>query len=347
MVNTMTYLVRKKLALMIGTISAAALSLGSAASAGEYYHPAQTVATPVTYITAAAPITFRMANPNMMMGYAPQMTAPVGGAFDQSRVDPTLYPHQRVGNTYTVAGQSYTPQHDPTYDMVGTASWYGDKFHGKQTASGEIYDKNAMTAAHKTLPLNSYVIVTNMATGQSLKLRINDRGPFVGNRIIDLSEAAATVLGYKTSGLGDVRVQYAGPAETPQQQAYAAPVAPAPQYVAPQPAPAPQQYAQNMAQPHALPQQPRNYQPLRQQPQVQVPNIMAPAPVAPQPVMPQMAAPHAPVSIPEAYAPQAGQDDEFVTLTIKGPIHMAGSHNTQPQPRFIPAVNRVNHKTIR
>ena len=325
MVDRMTGKLNKKFVLALGVLSAAAVSLGTTATAGEYYIP------------TSAPITYKMTNPNMFTGYAPQATAP---ALNQTMVDPNLYPHQRVGNPYTVAGQTYTPRHEPSYDMVGTASWYGDKFHGKMTANGETYDKNAMTAAHKTLPLNSYVIVTNMATGQSLKLRINDRGPFVGNRIIDLSEAAATMLGYKTSGLGDVRVQYAGPAENTTQQAYAAP--------------APQQFAQNMAQPQVFqpqvqPQvsQPQTYQPLRQQapqaqqPQVHVPNIMAPAPL----FMPQAVLPTAPHAIPEAYAPTPGQDDEFVTLTIKGPIHMATDRAQSPRSYLTPVVNQTAYGT--
>ena len=132
--------------------------------------------------------------------------------FDQSRVDRVLYPHQSVGVPYTISGQRYYPVHDPGYNRAGVASWYGDKFHGRRTANGEIYNKHAMTAAHKTLPLNSYVIVTNLDTNYALRLRINDRGPFAGNRIIDLSEAAAVRLGLKKTGLGLVSVQYAGPA---------------------------------------------------------------------------------------------------------------------------------------
>ena len=94
------------------------------------------------------------------------------------------------------------------------ASWYGDKFHGKPTATGETFNKYDLTAAHKTLPLNSMVYVTNIETGKSLVVRLNDRGPFIGDRIIDLSEAAANALGTKGQGLNKVRVRYAGPADT-------------------------------------------------------------------------------------------------------------------------------------
>jgi len=138
--------------------------------------------------------------------------------FDTSRVDKDLYKHQRVGTPYTIMGKRYKPKHDPKYDKTGIASWYGDKFHGKPTATGEIYNKNDLTAAHRTLPLNSMLVVTNLDTGNSLMVRLNDRGPFTGNRIIDLSEGAAKALGI--SSTATVRVQYAGPADpmTPQRQ---------------------------------------------------------------------------------------------------------------------------------
>jgi rare lipoprotein A len=148
---------------------------------------------------------------------APQASAQY--MFDQNRVDPVLYPHQSVGAPYTVKGQTYVPAHNPKYDMVGSVSWYGQKFQGKMTASGERFNKNAMTAAHKTLPINSLVVVTNMATGQAVTVRINDRGPFVGNGVIDLSAAAAGALGYTAARAGNVRVQYAGAAMPVQQTA--------------------------------------------------------------------------------------------------------------------------------
>lgn len=91
-------------------------------------------------------------------------------------------------------------------DQCGGASWYGPGFHGKKTASGERFNENAMTAAHKTLPLGTVVKVTNQRTGKSIKVTINDRGPFVKGRIIDLSKAAAARLGTKNSGVGKVCV---------------------------------------------------------------------------------------------------------------------------------------------
>jgi rare lipoprotein A (peptidoglycan hydrolase) len=132
--------------------------------------------------------------------------------FNPSLIDRTLYNHQKVGKRYKIMGNYYTPKHEPYYDVVGVASWYGDKFHGKPTATGEIYNQYDLTVAHKTLPLNSLLYVTNLENGKSLMLRLNDRGPFIGNRIIDLSFAAAKALGTTEKGLAKVRVQYAGPA---------------------------------------------------------------------------------------------------------------------------------------
>ncbi len=118
----------------------------------------------------------------------------------------------KVGAPYQVAGIWYVPKEDPTYDKTGIASWYGDEFHQKATANGETFDMNAVSAAHTTLPLPSMVEVTNLDNGKSLVVRVNDRGPFVGDRIIDLSHEAARQLGYDRAGLAHVRVRYVGPA---------------------------------------------------------------------------------------------------------------------------------------
>lgn len=119
---------------------------------------------------------------------------------------------RKLGQPYKIAGRWYRPKEDPGYDRVGIASWYGQDFHGRLTANGETYDMNALTAAHKTLPLPSYGYVTNLANNRTVLVRINDRGPFAGNRIIDLSRATAKALGLEHAGVGKVRVQYAGPA---------------------------------------------------------------------------------------------------------------------------------------
>ena len=301
---------------------------------------------------------------------APESARPVlTDSFDMASVDPTLHPHQRVGKKYRYKGKSYTPQHDPSYNVVGTSSWYGDKFQGKPTASGEKFNKNDLTAAHRTLPLNSMLRVTNLETGKSIMVRLNDRGPFVGDRIIDLSESAALELGTYSNGLAMVRVQYAGPASS----AYSAPsqplpiappvtqpesmIAEAPSYVAPAPRHTP-----------AAP----TYSPLREQADlsalngdVNVETMPYIPPVDSVPHVPGSAemsaqAPHegraagqgyleseaaaAPQYVPEAsglsdYDPDV--DGGTVTLTIKGPIHMAKSQKVigsrSQEPRIIPA----------
>lgn len=119
-------------------------------------------------------------------------------------------PHYKVGAPYKVAGRWYVPQVDESYDQKGVASWYGDAFHGKLTANGEIFDKRRISAAHKTLPLPTLVEVENLENGRKLVVRVNDRGPFVDDRIIDLSHAAADELGFTTKGLARVRVRYIG-----------------------------------------------------------------------------------------------------------------------------------------
>lgn len=113
----------------------------------------------------------------------------------------------KVGKPYKVMGKWYTPQEDFDYNETGIASWYGKDFHAKYTANGEVYDMNSLTAAHKTLPLPSIVRVTNLENGRSLVLRVNDRGPFVGNRIIDISKRGAQLLGFQNQGTAKVRVE--------------------------------------------------------------------------------------------------------------------------------------------
>ncbi len=112
---------------------------------------------------------------------------------------------------YQVRGRWYQPMQDATgYDEVGIASWYGDQFNGRPTASGEIFDMHGLSAAHKTLPLPGLVEVTNLANGRTVVLRVNDRGPFVDDRIIDLSRGAAEQLDLLSQGVGRVRVRYLG-----------------------------------------------------------------------------------------------------------------------------------------
>ncbi len=118
----------------------------------------------------------------------------------------------KVGEPYQVAGVWYVPKEEPNYDQQGVASWYGQDFHQKATANGEIFDMRMPSAAHPTLPLPSIVEVTNLDNGRKIQVRVNDRGPFVGGRIIDLSQEGARQLGYDRTGTANVRVRYVGPA---------------------------------------------------------------------------------------------------------------------------------------
>ncbi len=121
--------------------------------------------------------------------------------------------YAKFGKPYKIAGKTYYPAEDPFYNRTGMASWYGEDFHGNLTANGEIYDMMAMTAAHPTLPLPSYVLVTNEENGRQAVLRVNDRGPFKKNRLIDVSMAAAEKLDMIGNGTAKVRVEYIGMAE--------------------------------------------------------------------------------------------------------------------------------------
>ncbi|MCB2096545.1 MAG: septal ring lytic transglycosylase RlpA family protein [Parvularculaceae bacterium] len=122
-------------------------------------------------------------------------------------------PHYKIGAPYKIDGRWYVPKVDETYDETGVASWYGDAFHGKLTANGEIFDKRRLSAAHKTLPLPTIAEVENLENGRRIVVRVNDRGPFVDDRVIDLSHAAADELGFTGKGLARVRVRYVGEAE--------------------------------------------------------------------------------------------------------------------------------------
>ena len=116
----------------------------------------------------------------------------------------------RVGRPYNINGRTYVPAENPTYRADGTASWYGPDFHGRLTANGEVYDMHGISAAHPTLPMPSYARVTNLENGRSIVVRINDRGPYARNRVIDLSIGTAKALKFYDRGLATVRVEYLG-----------------------------------------------------------------------------------------------------------------------------------------
>src|SRR4051812_2664383 len=116
----------------------------------------------------------------------------------------------RVGKPYIVGGRVYVPEEDTSHREEGLASWYGNDFHGRLTANGEVFDMGSLTAAHPTLPMPCYARVTNVSNGKSLILRVNDRGPYHGNRLIDVSNKAAELLEFKGNGVARVRVEYVG-----------------------------------------------------------------------------------------------------------------------------------------
>jgi rare lipoprotein A len=117
-----------------------------------------------------------------------------------------------VGKPYTIAGKTYYPS-EKRYAAIGLASWYGDAFHGRRTANGEIYDRDAISAAHPTMPLPSYARVTNLRNHYSMIVRVNDRGPFTGGRIMDASRKTAELLEFSRVGTTPVKVEYIGAAE--------------------------------------------------------------------------------------------------------------------------------------
>ncbi|WP_083532983.1 septal ring lytic transglycosylase RlpA family protein [Bosea sp. WAO] len=120
---------------------------------------------------------------------------------------------QLIGRSYTVAGKRYTPYDKPLgHTLVGTASWYGEAFHGRRTANGEVYDRYAISAAHPTMPLPAYARVTNVTNSRSIIVRVNDRGPFHGGRLMDVSQRTADALAFRHLGTARVKVEYLGQA---------------------------------------------------------------------------------------------------------------------------------------
>lgn len=150
---------------------------------------------------AAAAILVALAMAACSTGRAPPPAPPVDGP------DVAAGGQYKVGDPYQIDGVWYYPAEDYSYVEEGIASWYGSDFHGRRTANGERYDMNALTAAHPTLPMPSIVNVTNLANGRQIRLRVNDRGPFKSNRIIDVSRRAAQLLDFQTAGTTRVRIE--------------------------------------------------------------------------------------------------------------------------------------------
>lgn len=153
----------------------------------------------------------RESYPETRMAYAPTSQTRAPQAARPVQIDPKDF--VKIGAPYKQNGTWYVPAMETDYDETGVGSWYGAEFHGKTTSNGEVYDMESITAAHPTLPLPSIVEVTNLENGKKLKVRVNDRGPFVKGRLIDLSPAAAKKLGYYGKGSAKVRVRYVGAAD--------------------------------------------------------------------------------------------------------------------------------------
>ena len=164
---------------------------------------------------------------------------------EQTKQSPQPGAGYKIGNPYQIKGVWYHPKVDYQYTETGIASWYGPNFHGKPTANGEVFDMNEVSAAHRTLPLPSMVLVTNLDNGRSLKMRVNDRGPFARERIVDVSRRSAQLLGFQRAGTAHVRVEIVAdesrqlalhPKGAPQQVEVAGEPLPQPTDTSPEPA---------------------------------------------------------------------------------------------------------------
>lgn len=168
----------------VGVLALGAANCASPRSAGGGRHPSE-----LKYGVASSPRVIPEGQP-----------VPKGGGRDM------------IGQPYVVAGRTYVPREGRGYSQEGWASWYGSAFHGRLTANGEVFDRQSIAAAHPTLPLPSYVRVTNVVNGRSMIVRVNDRGPYEGGRLIDVSERVAEALAFRRRGTTRVRVEYVGKA---------------------------------------------------------------------------------------------------------------------------------------
>jgi rare lipoprotein A len=236
----------------------------------------------------------------------------------------------RVGRPYMVGGRRYTPyEKREGHQEVGIASWYGRQFHGRLTANGEVYDMNTLSAAHRTMPMPSYARVTNLRNGHSLIVRVNDRGPFHGNRVIDLSNRASHLLDFRGHGLARVRVEYVGraPLEGSDERSLMATLR-TDGSAAPRPGQSPA--ASTMiasAAPQTVPQQPAPQQPVL----AAVSSSPAPAPTSTLPALTQMApqpAEAAPVQATQQAAPQTAITVASAPLPLERPAAIGGGAST-------------------
>jgi len=170
----------------MGVLALAAGSLGACSTT----EPIRTLTSPLASPSLATSSAKRAAEDDEPLGKG-------GGSF-------------KIGRPYQLNGVTYVPAEDPSYRAEGIASWYGPDFHGRPTANGEVFDMNGISAAHPTLPMPSYLRVTNLANGRSIIVRINDRGPYARERVVDVSIGAAKALDFYGQGLTRVRIEYVG-----------------------------------------------------------------------------------------------------------------------------------------
>jgi len=284
-----------------------------------------------------------------------------GGSGSVARAPGDGVGHYKIGRPYQIKGKWYTPYVDYDYQETGLASWYGPGFHGRMTANGEIFDENDLTAAHTTLPLPSVVRVTNLDNGRAMIVRVNDRGPFVDGRILDVSRRTAQMLGFERDGLARVHVELLADdskremmiakGELPREPGASATMlaqanpAPTPAPVAAAPAPAVLAAADPAAPARMTPVTAVSLEPPPSAPSSAPPLAVAaaPEPLAP-PTRLAAAAPPPPPSIP-APAPAAARPAEVASPT---PSRMASA--PAPAPRFAlvaPAAAATPPPTVR
>lgn len=207
----------------IAALISAFAATGLASSPASAQEGGQSAYAPIIYAgaaSAAKPMDLRPgAMPPSVSATIPPAGAMTGPAAGVPRADSlgTSFVQPYAGPPYQVEGRWYVPMHEPDYNEIGVASWYGPNFHGKLASNGEVYDQYAMTAAHPTLPIPSMVRVTNLENGRSVTVKLNDRGPFIDDRIIDLSRAAAEAIDMTRKGTAKVRVEYLGPVGSSEQ----------------------------------------------------------------------------------------------------------------------------------
>ena len=196
--------------LAVSSLAAACSAVAPVSSFGTYQPSTSSVVEQTTPAEGGITVVEKT-GPGTPMAIAPlAYGAETGGAEPAGEATIASAGGQPIGDAYEIGGRWYQPEDDPDYSAVGLASWYGEKFHGRTTSNGETFDKASITAAHPTLPLPSYVRITNRANGRSMLVRVNDRGPFHGNRLIDVSERTASILGFHRSGIAEVEIDYVG-----------------------------------------------------------------------------------------------------------------------------------------